>query len=336
MRKILILSILSLAILSSCNSKKYFKPETRDHIPAVKHSLNSNIISLNRKGATLSNGEYITKNGSGVVNLGKGYRYINESNRYILSANNLGNLKVISKSSKESVVVIRLKIPVVTASISGNIIVYLLEDNSYGIYNISNNLKLWEDKSQKVFAIDRRVANPIFVGNSIILPTLDGKLLTLKANNKNATTTIYISAEKSFNNAIILQKVGNKIITASSHEIMTLQNGVENRLRVDISEVIIANNSIYIFTKSGKIIRTNMNLKEINSVKFDFAHYSVVGTYNNRLFALDFQGSLVVLNSDLSKKRIYKFENVDKYTFISNGRLFKNKEVISLDTLNYE
>jgi hypothetical protein len=336
MRKLLVLGVLSLAILSSCNSKKYFKPETRDHIPAIKHSLNSKIKFLNRSGATLNNGEYITKNSNGVVNLGKDYKYINESNRYILSANALGNLKVINKSTKENVVVIGLKIPVVTASISSNLIVYLLEDNSYGIYNISNNMKLWEDKSEQVSAIDTRVANPIFVGNSIILPTLDGKLLTLKANNKSATETIYISAEKTFNNAIILQKVGNKIITASSHGIMSSQNGVENRLKVQISEVIISNNSIYIFTKSGKIIRTDMNLKKINSVKFDFAHFSVVGSYNNKLFALDFKGSLVVLNSDLSKRRIYKFENVDKYTFISNGRLFKAQEVISLNTLNYE
>ncbi len=336
MRKVLMLGFISLAILSSCNSKKYFKPEIRDHIPAVKHSINSKIKFLNQKGATLNNGEYITKNGSGVVNLGKDYKYINESSRYILSSNGSGNLKVISKSSKESVVVIGLKVPVVTASISGNIIVYLLEDNSYGIYNISNNMKLWEDKSQKVFAIDTRVANPIFVGNSIILPTLDGKLLTLKANNKSATTTIYISAEKTFNNAIILEKVGSKIITASSHGIMTIQNGVENRLRAKISEVIIANNAIYIFTKSGNIIKTDMNLKEITTLKFDFAHYSVVGSYNNKLFALDFKGSLVVLNSDLSKHRIYKFEDVDRYTFISNGRLFKNKEVISLNNLNYE
>jgi len=233
-------------------------------------------------------------------------------------------------------VIIDFKIPIVTASISGNIIVYLLEDNSYGIYNISNNMKLWEDKSQKVFAIDTRVANPIFVGNSIVLPTLDGKLLILKANNKNATETIYISAEKAFNNAIFLQKVGNKIITASSHGIMTIQNGIENRLRVKISEVIIANNAIYLFTKSGEIIKTDMNLKTITTIKFDFAHYSVVGSYKKRLFALDFKGSLVVLNSDLTKHRIYKFENVDKYTFISNGRLFKNGDVISLDRLNYE
>ena len=336
MRKILILGFISLAILSSCNSKKYFKPETRDHIPAVKHSLNSKIKFLNRKGATLTNSEYITKNANGVVNLGKDYKYINESNKYILASNTNGNLKVISKSSKESVVIIRLKIPVITASISGNIIVYLLEDNSYGIYNISNNMKLWEDKSQKVFAIDTRVANPIFMGNSIILPTLDGKLLTLKVNNKSATTTIYISAEKTFNNAIILEKIGNKIITASSHGIMTIQNGIENRLRLQISEVIVANNYLYIFTKSGKIIKTDMNLKEIASIKFDFAHYSVVGYYNNKLFALDFKGSLVVLNSNLSKHRIYKFENIDRYTFISNGRLFKNQEVISLNNLNYE
>jgi len=79
-----------------------------------------------------------------------------------------------------------------------------------------------------------------------------------------------------------------------------------------------------------------MNLKKINSVKFNFAHFSVVGSHNNKLFVLDFKGSLVVLNGDLNKRRIYKFENVDRYTFISNGRLFKAQDVISLNSLNYE
>jgi len=338
MKNILSLGLvaISLIALPSCNSKKYFEPENTSKIQTQKLTLGSEIKFVNRDGATLYNGEYINKRGSGILNLGKGYRYINESNRYLLAANGMGNLKIIDKTSKDTKVVVGLKVPVVTANVSGDVVVYLLEDNSFGIYRISNNLKLWEGKSERVFAIDNRVANPIFVGNTIALPTLDGKLLMINPNNKEATRAIYISADRNFNNAIHLSKIGSKLISASAHAVMVVSNGNEKRMRIKLSDVVVTNSAIYIFAKSGEIIKTDLNLNKLATIKFDYAHYSVVGIYNNKLYALDYKGSLIVLDSDLSQHRIYNFEDVDALTFISNNRLFKHKEVIALDTLSYE
>lgn len=326
----------SLLALPSCTSKKYFEPENASSLNTSKAALGSKIKFVNRDGATLASGEYITKNASGVVNLGKGYHYINESSRYVLAANAMGNLKIIDRASKSTKVVVGLKVPVVTASVSGDVVVYLLEDNSFGIYRVSNNLKLWESKSERVFAIDNRVANPIFVGGVIALPTLDGKLLMINPNNKDATRALYISAERNFNNAIHLSKVGNKLISASAHAVMVVANGSENRMRIKLSDVVVTNSAIFIFAKNGEIIKTDLNLNKVATVKFDYAHYSVVGAVNGKIYALDFKGALIVMNSDLTKHRIYNFEDVDAYTFISNGKLFKNNEVISLSTLSYE
>jgi hypothetical protein len=338
MRKTILTGLMGAVLLTlpSCNSKKYFEPENTSQIRTQKLTLGSKIKFVNRDGATLNSGEYITKRSSGIVNLGKEYRYINESGRYILAANGTGNLKVIDKSSKTTKVVVGLKVPVVTANVSGDVVVYLLEDNSFGIYRISNNLKLWESKSERVFAIDNRVANPIFIGGTVALPTLDGKLLMINPNNKDSTRAIYISAERNFNNAIHLSKVGNRLVSASAHAVMVVANGSEKRMRIKLSDVVVTSNAIYIFAKSGEIIKTDLNLNKVASVQFDYALYSVVGAFNGKLYALDFKGSLIVLNSDLDKHRIYNFEDVDSYTFISNNRLFKNKEVISLDSLSYE
>jgi len=338
MKKKILAGLLGVVLitLTGCNSKKYFEPEKSSDIHSKKLTLASKIKFINRDGATLQSGEYITKEGSGIVNLGKEYRYINQSSRYVLAANGLGNLKIIDKSSASTKVVVGLQVPVVTASVSGDIVVYLLEDNSFGIYRISNNLKLWESKSERVFAIDTRVANPIFIGGRVALPTLDGKLLMINPNSKDATRAIYISAERNFNNAIHLSKVGSKLIAASAHAVMVVDNGDEERMRIKLSDVVVANNAIYIFAKSGEIIKTDLRLNKLASVKFDYALYSVVGASKGKLFALDFKGSLIVLNSDLTKHRVYNFEDVDAYTFISHNRLFKNKEVIALDKLNYE
>ncbi|KIM07565.1 MAG: hypothetical protein KU28_06440 [Sulfurovum sp. PC08-66] len=338
MKKILFLGVTSLAfiLLPSCNSKKYFEPEKSSEMRTKTQTLGSKITFVNRDGATLSSGEYINKQGSGMVNLGKAYRYINESSQYILAANTTGNLKIIDKTTQKSKVVIGLQVPVVSANVSGDIVVYLLEDNSYGIYKISNNLKLWESKSESVFAIDNRVANPIFADGSIVLPTLDGKLLMLNPNNKEATKTIYISAQNNFNNAIFLSKVGNRLIAASAHSVLVVTGGSEKRMRVKLSDIVVTNSAIYLFAKNGEIIKSDFDLNKKASVKFDYALYSVVGAYGDKLYALDFKGALIVLNSSLTQHKIYNFEDVDSYTFISNNRLFKNKEVIKIDALSYE
>lgn len=337
MKKLITFSIIStILVLSGCGSKKYFDPDKSHSIKDAKSSFKGELISTNRDGATFKSGQYLTKSGDGVLNLGEGYRYINSTAKYVIASNKSGNLKLINKNLKETLRVIGLQAPVVTATINNDLIVYLLEDNSFGVYRISNNLKILESKSERVFAIDRRVANPIFSKGKIILPTLDGKILIFNPKDKDSIRTVYISSQQKFNGAIYLSKVGNKIITASAHSVMTIENGVENRLRVELSDILIENNSIYIFTKYGDIIKTDLNLNKVTSTNFKYIHYSLVGSYNNKIYALDYKGSLVVVNTDLTKSKVYNFDDVDTNSFISAGKLFKKSKVISLDRLNYE
>jgi len=337
MKKLITFSIIpTILLLSGCSSKKYFDPDKSYSIKEAKSSFKGKIISTNRNGATFKSGQYLTKSGDGVLNLGEGYIYINSTAQYIIASNKSGNLKLINKNSKETLRVIGLQAPVITATVNNDLVVYLLEDNSFGVYRISNNLKVFESKSERVFAIDTRVANPIFSNNKVILPTLDGKILIFNPKDKDSIRTMYISSQQKFNGAIYLSKIGNKIITASAHAVMTIENGMENRLRVELSEILIENGSIYIFTKSGDIIKTDLNLNKVASINFEYIHYSLVGADNNKIYALDYKGSLVVVDSTLTKSKVYNFDDVDTNSFISGNKLFKKSKVVNLDRLNYE
>lgn len=337
MNKIFIFCVASTILtLSGCSSKKYFDPDKSYSISDAKSSFKGKIIYTNRHGATFKSGQYLTKSGDGILNLGEGYRYINSTEKYIIASNQSGNLKLIDKNSKETLRVIGLQIPIVTATVHNDLIVYLLEDNSFGVYRISNNLKVLESKSERVFAIDRRVANPIFNNNRVILPTLDGKILIFNPKDKDSIRTIYISSQDKFNGAIYLSKIGNKIITASAHAVMVIENGIEKRFRIELSEILVEDKKIYIFTKYGDIIKTDLDLNKVATKNFQYIHYSLVGSYNHKIYALDYKGSLVVIDNSLTKSKVYSFDDVDTNSFISGDKLFKKSKVINLDRLNYE
>jgi len=48
----------------------------------------------------------------------------------------------------------------------------------------------------------------------------------------------------------------------------------------------------------------------VSEKKFKFAHFSVAALSNNKVFALDKQGYLIVANQSLSKHKVYKISEV--------------------------
>ena len=54
------------------------------------------------------------------------------------------------------------------------------------------------------------------------------------------------------------------------------------------------------------------------------------------MYALDQQGSLIVMNSELTKSKIYDLGEVDEPAFITGTKLYKDGRVIELSKLGYE
>lgn len=328
--------IVAAVLFSGCSSKKYFEPENTFSASNASSAYGGSIVDLSREGGTLKSGQYIGKAGVSTINLGEGYRFLNENDIYVLAANNEGILKVIDKKTKEAVRAISLHVPVVAATIRDDVIAYILNSNTFGLYQISDNRKLVESRSEATFAIDTRAASPIFIDNLVVMPMLDGKLIIVNITDTENAKVVYISSEKAFNNIIYLSREGNTMIAATPKKLLTLGSEGQREYSADISEVAYDNGKVYLFTKEGKVLALNSALEVVAESKYKFAHYAVGTAFNGRVYALDQGGSLIVMNSSLTKNKIYDVGEIDEPAFIAGTKLYKDGDVIELSKLGYE
>jgi len=336
MKNLTLLSFIVVALLfSGCSSKKYFEPAQTFSVSDASSSYGSNIVDLSRDGGTLSNGQYVGKTGVSSIKLGEDYRFLSESNTYVLATNPEGVLKVIDKKSGEAIRAIALHVPIISASIKNGVIAYVLNSNTFGIYQMSDNRKIIENRSERTFAIDTRAANPMFIENLVVMPMLDGKLIILNVEDVENAKVVYVSSEPAFNNVIYLSRVGNTMIAATSKRLITLGSGGKLEYKANISEVAVDGSKIYLFEKEGKVTALDTNLNVTATSKFKFAHYAVATAFNGRVYALDQQGSLIVMDSSLTKSKIYDLGEVGEPAFITGTKLYKDGRVIELSKLGY-
>jgi len=330
------LLLLASLIFSGCSSKKYFEPEQTFSASGAVSSYGGTIVDQSRDGATLQNGYYIGKSGISKINLGQGYRFLSESSHYVLAANPEGSLKIINKSNGSTLRTVALKVPIVAAAIENGIVAYILNDNAFGLYRVSTDKKLIENKSEITYAIDTRAASPMFIENLVVFPMLDGKLVVIDKNDPENATVIYLSSENVFNNVIYLSRSGNTMVAATPKKLLTIGTEGQQELRANIADVAVAGSSIYLFTKEGEVVKLDKVLNEQARKKFKFVHFSATTAVGGRVYGLDQQGSLIVLNSNLTKSKIYDIGEVDSPVFISGNKLYKDGKIIYLNKLGYE
>ena len=337
MKQIALITFAALALLfSGCSSKKYYEPESTFSASHASKSYGANLVDVSGDGGTLDNGSYLGKAGVNAINIGEGYRFLNESNKYVLTANAEGILKIIDKNTKEAVRAVSLHTPVVSATIKNGVIAYILNNNTFGIYIVSENRKIVENRSERTFAIDTRAANPMFIENLVVMPMLDGKLIIVNIGDTENAKVVYISSEVAFNNVIHLSRMGNTMVAATQKRLITL--GTQGKLehRANISEVAVDNGRIYIFSKEGEVVALTPSLEVVGKSKFKFAHYSVGTAFDGKVFGLDQQGSLIVLNRNLTKSKVYDLGAVSEPAFITGTKLYKDGDMIELSQLGYE
>jgi hypothetical protein len=336
----LIFSLLaSFALLfSGCTSKQYFEPEQTFSASKATTSYGGKMIDISRDGGTLEGSRYVGKAGISTLALGEGFRFINENETYILAANAQGVLKIIDKQSKKTVQETSLSahIPVVSANIRGGIVAYVLNNNTFGIYKIADKSKLIESRSENTYAIDTRAASPMFIDNLVVVPMLDGKLIVVDAADTQNAKVVHISNEPSFNNVIYLSRIGDTMVAATPKRLITLGDVGKHEYNANVSEVAVDNGKMYLFTKEGEIFALDTRLKVLATQKFKFAHYAAAAAFGGKVYALEQQGSLIVLNGTLNKSKIYDVGEVEEPAFISGTKLYKDGDVIELSKLGYE
>lgn len=331
-KKILLASSVATIIFSGCGSKQYYTPEQTKSISSA--NMGDKIIHYSRDGATLASGTILTKNESVNLKLEQGFHFINNTKNTALTADQQGNCNIITEKG----ITASAKFPqaLVAGTLLGKYLVYVLQNNNFGVYDFEQKKVVYSNKAEKAYAIDTRIANPLRVDNLVVIPTLDGKLTILDLNTLKIAKEMYVSTETSLNNIIYLNRLNNTLIAATPSKVLSISNKGKKELDTAISEVVIDDGSIFVFAKDGRVLNLDESLSIVSEKKFKFAHFSVGTVYNDKVYALDKQGYLVVSNKSFSQHKVYKIDKVEDSAFVSNGKLYYDNNIIELNTLNYE
>jgi outer membrane protein assembly factor BamB len=318
--------------LSGCGSRQYFTPERTYN--ASTANMGDRIIHYSRDGATLASGNVLTKNQMVKLKLEKGFHFINNAKNVAITADSQGNCNIVA--SKGTVASAKFPKALVAGTIIGKYLVYVLQNNNYGVYDFDKKSIVYNGKSEKAYAIDTRIANPLHIDNLVVIPTLDGKLVILDLSTLKVSKEMYVSTEKSLNNIIFLGRLKNTLIGATPNKVLSISSKGKKELDKAVSEIIIDKDAIFVFAKDGNIMQLNDELSINSEKKFKFAHFSISTVYDDKVYALDKQGYLVVSNKSFSKHKIYKVPEVEGYAFVSNGKIYYDGSIIKLNTLSYE
>ena len=331
-KKFLLAGTIAAVTLSGCGSRQYFTPEQTYN--ASTSNMGDSIIHYSRDGATLASGNILTKHQMVKLKLEKGFHFINNAKNVAITADSEGHCNIVS--SKGTVDSIKFSQALVAGTFMGKYLVYVLQNNNYGVYDVEAKNIVFNNKSEKAYAIDTRIANPLHVDNLAVIPTLDGKLIVLDLTTLKISKEMYVSTEKSLNNVIFLGRLKNTLIAATPKKVLSINNKGKKELDKGVSEVIIDKDAVFVFEKDGKILQLNEGLSINYEKKFKFAHFSVATVFDDRVYALDKQGYLIVTNKSFSKHKVYNVSKVDGYAFVSNGKIYYDGNIIKLDTLSYE
>lgn len=315
--------IAAIFLITGCSSKQYFEPEDTRSFSGDTESLSSAIVSFNRDGATLEEGEVISEKGQSTTTLMEGFTFINHSENGIISTNNKDQIAIGDQ-------IIEIGSIVIAASIKNGILALVHSDNSVSAYDLKDNKTIFKEYYSKSFVNDVRIANPIFMTNIILFPTLDGKVIIVSSQNFKVIRAINVDASGKFNNISFLDVVNNTLIAATASKIVSVGDGVLNVKSYDIRDVISHGTDIYIATIDGQVIKTDISLNVQNRTKFKFAKiYSLV--YGTSLYALESQGYLINISDDFQTETIYdfSFDEDDKVIAIKDT-LYIGDEYIKL------
>ncbi|NQY20465.1 MAG: hypothetical protein HRT40_04015 [Campylobacteraceae bacterium] len=174
--KHLILLFSLLFIFQACSSKKYYEAEKTSTLNEKVHFLDSEITSFNKDGASLNNNTVITEEGILDNKIPENFSFINYSNNKIIASNKKDKIFLDNK-------ILDLKKHVIAASVNDSVLALILSDNSLEIYNLENEKIVFKEYLSKSFVNDVRIANPIFIGDLILFPSLDGKIVIVNFNN---------------------------------------------------------------------------------------------------------------------------------------------------------
>lgn len=323
--KYLLISISAIFLFTACSGKKYFEPEdVSSNIELNKESMSSSITSMNRIGATLEDKRIITNNGISSFELPENFDFLNvTSDGKILATNYIDKILI---GSQERVV----KDVVVAASLKDNKLALVYSSNTIELIDIDTNKTLFKEYLPISLANDTRITNPYFMGNLILFPTLNGKVIIVSALTNESVRNISVDPDSEFNNIISLNVIESSqtLIVASPNKVVSISTKEILAKNYEIRDIIVNKEDVYLATIDGQIIKLTPSLEEVAKKKYKYAKIHALA-YSDSLYAVESQGYLINLNQDFTDDKIYKFgfDNEERMIAVGNKIYFDSKYI---------
>ncbi|WP_323594899.1 hypothetical protein [Aliarcobacter butzleri] len=325
--KYILVSLLSVFLFTACSGKKYFEPEdTSSNIELNEKSIPATIKSFNKIGATLEDNKVITKNGISQNELPEGFEFLNltEDGR-IIATNYIDKILIGNQERKVSEVV-------VAASLRNEKLALIYSNNSMELIDINTNKTLFKEYLPISLANDTRITNPFFMGNLILFPSLNGRVIIVSSVNNEAVRNISVDPDSQFNNIIYIGVIESNqtLIVASPNRVVSISPRDVISKEYDLRDIIVNNNDVYIATIDGQIIKLNATLDQVAKKKYKYAKIHALA-FSDSLYAVESQGFLINIDENFDKDVIYdfSFDNEERMIAIGN-KIYFGSDYITL------
>ena len=323
--KYILTSLLSLFLFTACSGKKYYEPEdVSSNIELNKESMSSSISSMNKIGGTLNNKQVITKNGISSYELPEGFDILNITEDGRIIATNYIDKILIGKEERV------VKDVVVAASLKNEKLALVYSSNTIELLDINTSKTLFKEYLPLSLANDTRITNPYFMGNLILFPTLNGKVIIVSSSNNESIKNISVDPDNEFNNIISLNVIESTqtLIVASPNKIVSISPKEILSKDYEIRDIIVNKENIYLATIDGQIIKLTANLDQVAKKKYKYAKIHALA-FTDSLYAVESQGYLINIKDDFAEDTIYNFgfDNEERMIAIGNKVYFGSKYI---------
>jgi len=323
---ILFASILVL-LLNGCSTKEVFEPTVVGDDWDRYESAEGTIVDTSLNVAQLDNEKLITK--STVINLdtNETQRAVSHSGGWLVLATIDGKVSLISEHDTTLQEDFDLKKTIAGASVKDDTLAVIFADNEIALYDIPSKAILFKEQGTKYIAADSRIVNPHFMNGIVLFATLDGKIILVNQKANKRLRTVIVSSEDNFNNIISMNIVDNKIIAATAYKILSMSQK-EVRAKYEIRDVAYDEQNIYIATKQGEVISLTPDLQVNLKVKFPFAHFYGIISNEDKLYLLEKEGYLIVVDKKTFQYTIHEVDIDDGFIFIADKLFYVDDEKI--------
>ncbi len=323
--------VVLLLLFAGCSSKSLYEPAKVAGYVSFDGNLPAKIVDVTRSGATLENGQIITKTKGLIdVKIEKDYRFLSFVDNKIISTSSTGNI-VIKNFDGKQLFSHDFKNIVASANLKNNILAIVFANNKLMVYDIKNKQVLFEKKLDDIYAVDARMANPYFLGKLIVFPALDGRLVIVSSVTNKVVRDIVVSSKPYFNNVIFLSVLDNRLVAATQNRVVSISPTNVAYMDIGVKDIIFLGERIFIFTKDGRIILATSNLKSLKEKKFKFANFSTA-IYGNFVYVIEKNGYLIAVDKDLITSNVYKLPDpIESLMFTTSDTLYYDDKYFKLN-----